>query len=76
MAAWLGIVAPAGTPPPVIRQLNAELARVLGHPALKEKLTQLGAEVSPSSPEDFGAYLKAELAKWAQAVKESGAKVE
>ena len=76
MAAWLGVVAPAGTPQPVIRQLNNELVRVLGNPALKEKLTQLGAEVSPSSPEEFGAYLKTELVKWAQAVKESGAKVE
>jgi tripartite-type tricarboxylate transporter receptor subunit TctC len=76
MAAWLGIVAPAGTPQPVIRQLNNELVRVLGNPALKEKLTRLGAEVSPSSPEEFGAYLKSELVKWAQAVKESGAKVE
>lgn len=76
MAAWLGIVAPAGTPQPVVRQLNNELSRALGNPALKEKLTQLGAEVSASSPEEFGAYLKSELAKWAQAVKESGAKVE
>ena len=76
MAAWLGMVAPAGVPPALVRQLNSELTKALNSPVLKDKLAVLGAEVSPSTSEDFGAFLKTELAKWGQAVKESGAKVE
>lgn len=76
MTAWLGIVAPAGMPPALTRQLNTEITRALQTPALKDRLAQLGAEVNTGSPEEFGAFLKTEFAKWGQAVRESGARVE
>lgn len=76
MAAWLGVLAPANLPPAQTRQLNAEINKVLNAPAFKDRLAQLGAEVSPGTPEEFGAFLKTELQKWGQAVRESNARVE
>jgi tripartite-type tricarboxylate transporter receptor subunit TctC len=76
MAAWLGIVGPAGMAPALVRQLNTELTRVLNAQAIRDRFTQLGMDVTPSTPEEFGTFLKAELVKWGQAVKESGAKAE
>ena len=76
MAAWLGIVGPAGMAPALVRQLNTELTRALGTPALRDRFTQLGMDVTPSTSEEFGTFLKAELVKWGQAVKESGARAD
>lgn len=76
MAAWLGVLAPANLPPAQTRQLNAEITKVLNTPAFKDRLVQLGAEVTPGTPEEFGAFLKSEFQKWGQAVRESNVRVE
>ena len=76
MAAWLGVVAPASMPAPLVKQLNAEITKAVRNPAVKERLAQLGAEVQTTSPEEFAGFLKGEMQKWAQAVRDSNARVE
>ncbi len=70
--AWFGLFAPAGTPKTLIARLNKEVADALNTPQVKATLLGQGAEVAPTSPEEFGAYVKAEAVKWARVVKESG----
>jgi tripartite-type tricarboxylate transporter receptor subunit TctC len=74
--AWFGIVAPKATPDTIVRRLNAEVNKALAMPDVKEKLLQQGAEASPESPEEFGAFIHNEVVKWGKVVKASGAKVE
>ena len=71
---WVALLAPSGTPRPVIDRLNAEALKALASPEVKEKLTTLGAEPMPMSPAQFDAFLKSETARMAQVVK--AAKVE
>jgi tripartite-type tricarboxylate transporter receptor subunit TctC len=73
---WFAFFAPAGTPAEVVARLNAEVNRVLELPDVKEKLGQLGLESRRNTPEEFGAYLREEIPKWAKAVKDSGAKAD
>ena len=73
---WQGIVAPAGTPPEVVKKLHAAVTAILATPEMKEKLISSGAEVRAQSPEQFGAFIRDEKARWAKVVKESGAKFE
>ena len=65
---WYGIVAPAGTPPGIIRKLNAELARVLATPALGTYLQREGAVPKASSPAELAGVMQAELAKWGKVI--------
>jgi tripartite-type tricarboxylate transporter receptor subunit TctC len=74
--AWIGISAPAGTPPAVVNKLNAEIVKAIHQPEFREKLLVLGAEPVGNTPAEFTTYLKAEIAKWGKAVKESGATVD
>ena len=71
---WQGIVAPAGTPPEIVKKLHTSVTAILATPEMKEKLIAAGAEVLPQSPEQFGAFIRNEKARWAKVVKESGAK--
>jgi tripartite-type tricarboxylate transporter receptor subunit TctC len=71
---WYGLLAPAKTPRPIIDRLNAEVTKVLAMPDVKEFLFNQGLDPAPGTPEKFGAYIKAETAKWAKVVKDSGAK--
>jgi tripartite-type tricarboxylate transporter receptor subunit TctC len=73
---WYGIVAPAGTPRAIIDQLNAEVTKILGMPDVKATLFNQGLDPAPGTPEQFGAYIRAERIKWAKVIKESGAKAE
>jgi tripartite-type tricarboxylate transporter receptor subunit TctC len=72
--AWFGLVAPAGTPKPIVDKLAAETQRILKLPDVRERISALGAEVVGDSPEEFNAFMKSELAKWAKVIKD--AKVE
>jgi tripartite-type tricarboxylate transporter receptor subunit TctC len=73
---WHGILAPAGTAPEIVAKLNAEIARVLAQPAVKERLVGQGLDPVGGTSEQFGAYLKTEISKWAVVVKASGARPE
>ena len=73
---WHGLVAPAGTPKSVIEALHRALAETLKDAGVRQKLAALGVDVAPDTPEEFAAYIKAEIPKWAAVIKASGAKVE
>ena len=74
---WIGIAAPAKTPPAILDKLNAEIRRILGTPEVKEKLATLAfAQVDDNSREAFAAFIKSEMTKWAKVVKDSGAKID
>ena len=70
---WLGLLAPAGTPKDVLATLRAGLGRAMAAPALKQQLVTLGIEPAFGTPEEFAALIRAELPKWADIVKRSGA---
>lgn len=72
--AWFGLFAPAKTPKPIVTKLNQEIVRALELKESKDLLLKQGAEAAPTSPEEFGAYVKSEIVKWTRVVKESGAK--
>jgi len=72
--AWFGLFAPAKTPKAIVTQLNREIVRALELKETKDLLLKQGAEAAPTTPEEFGAYVKSEIVKWARVVKESGAK--
>jgi tripartite-type tricarboxylate transporter receptor subunit TctC len=73
---WLGVMAPAKTPKPIIDKLNAEIGKIMNRPDVKESWAKQGAVPMPMSPAEFEKYLRADIAKWAQVVKVSGAKLE
>jgi tripartite-type tricarboxylate transporter receptor subunit TctC len=69
---WFGLLAPAGTPKPVIDRLNAEIGKILAMPEFREKVSAQGLEVFASTPEQYGAMLSAESEKFARIVKAAG----
>ncbi len=75
-SSWFGMLAPAGTPPDVIHRIQQEVAKALNAPAVRERLQAQGAEPVGNTPEQFAAFIRAETAKWAKVVKDSGAKVD
>lgn len=73
---WFGTVVPAKTPAAVVARLSQEIARVLRLPEVGERLLAQGMEPMSNAPEEFAAYIKSEMTKWAKVVKASGAKAE
>jgi len=73
---WYGLLAPAGTPRPVIDRLNQAARTSLDDPATKAQLAPQGVVLQLSTPEEFGAFLRSEVATWAKVVQDSGARVE
>jgi len=73
---WYGLMAPAGTPPEMIAKLSSETAKVMAQADLKERFARLGMEPMTSTPEQFATHLRAETAKWAKIVRDSGARAE
>ena len=73
---WIGLFAPAGTPPEVVRRWSGEVTRIMQSPEIQARLLTEGARFSPNTPEQFAAFVKSEIAKWAPVVKASGARVE
>lgn len=73
---WTALLAPAGTPKAFIGKLNAEVVRVLPLPEVKEKLAGDGSEFGRNTPEELGAFIKAEIAKWGKVIKASGARAD
>ena len=73
---WFGVFAPAGTRPDVNARLNTETAKILHTADMRERLAKLASEVMASTPDEFAAFQKAEIAKWARVVKASGARID
>lgn len=76
IASWLGVSAPAGTPPRVIARLNAEIVKIVQQPDFAERLAIDGAELQVTSPELFTRYVEAEIQKWGKVIRDSGTKGE
>ena len=73
---WFGVFAPAGTRAESVTRLNAEIVKILHTADMRERLTKLASEVMADTPEQFAAFQKAEIAKWAKVVRDSGARID
>lgn len=73
---WAGVLAPAGTPRPLIQTLHAAVVKVVQMPDVKENFAKQGLEVVGSTPENFGNFIRTEIVKWTKVVRDSGAKVD
>lgn len=76
VVAWGGLVGPGNLPKEIVARLNSEIRTALSNPAVKERFRTLGADVDPSTPEEFRELSRRETEKWARVVKISGAKVD
>jgi len=68
---WFGLLAPPQTPPEIVRQLNEVIVAAMGTPEFRDHLATLGAEPKPQTPEEFGRYINADVAKWSKLVKDN-----
>jgi len=75
-AYWFGLAAPAGTPPTVLAKLEAALSEVLAMPDLRKRMTEMGAVVTPLGARQFGDYIRAEMAKWADVIAQNNIRFE
>jgi tripartite-type tricarboxylate transporter receptor subunit TctC len=76
MGSWIGLVAPAGTPSPIIDKLQQEVVRITADPATAEKLDKAGINAVTSTPAEFDAFFRSEAVRWTKMVKESGIKLQ
>jgi tripartite-type tricarboxylate transporter receptor subunit TctC len=73
---WFGLLAPGGTPAPIVRKIHLETVRVLLLPDVRAKISDLGMQVIGNTPDEFAAAIKAELPRWAKVIKETGIKAD
>lgn len=71
VTSWYGVCAPAGTPNAILDKLNADITSVLRQPELQQRLMELITEITPTTREEFDRYIRAEIARWAQVIKEA-----
>lgn len=76
VVSWQGIFVPAGTPRPVVDRLHSEILKILQTPEMQERLKGLGMQPSNFTPDQFAAFQKAEVEKWAQVVRAANIKLE
>lgn len=72
MGTWFALLAPAGTPAGIVAQLNKEIVKVVGLPDVRQQLVNQGVEPSASSPEEAGAFLRKDVARWGKIIKDAG----
>jgi tripartite-type tricarboxylate transporter receptor subunit TctC len=72
---WIGLFAPTGTPPEILARLQRDIARALAAPEARAQIASTGVDVSIAGAEDFGAFVRAEHAKWGKVVRDTGATV-
>ena len=72
VVSWVGLVAPAGTPTPIIERLNAELAKVLAMPEVQRSLATLGSRASPGTPDAMQSFVAGQIRQWQRVVEEAG----
>ncbi|HXX85236.1 MAG TPA: tripartite tricarboxylate transporter substrate binding protein [Casimicrobiaceae bacterium] len=73
---WLGIMAPKGTPPEVVKRLNAEIGKIVARPEVRDEWARQGALAMSMTPDEFGRYLSDDIVKWERIVKISGARAD
>ena len=73
---WYGLMAPAGTPEPIVRKLHDDTVAVLARPDVKEAFAKQGADVETSTPEEFAKMIASEKARWAEVIRKSGATID
>jgi tripartite-type tricarboxylate transporter receptor subunit TctC len=73
---WFGLLGPAKLPTSVVSTANTELNKALNSPELRKKLEDQGLNITPTSSDEFAKLIRADITKWAQVVKESGAKAD
>jgi tripartite-type tricarboxylate transporter receptor subunit TctC len=73
---WSGVVAPAGTPEPIIRRVNADAGAVLRDPAVAARMREMGAFPDPGTPEEFAAFIRAEITKWREVARAADVRLE
>ena len=73
---WIGVFAPAGTPADIVAKLNSEIMRIMRLPDVQSRLANEGAKFKPTTPNEFAAFVKAEIAKWGKVIRDSGARVD
>lgn len=76
VSAWDALVAPAGTPAPVVARLNAAVQKALADPELRRQLQERGAEAAPGTPQALSAFIRTELKRWGDGVRRSGAQID
>ena len=74
ISVWLGLVAPKGTPKPIIDKIHAEVVKILNDPAVKEKSERTGNYPVTTTPEQFSAFMRKEADRWGKVIKDSGIK--
>jgi tripartite-type tricarboxylate transporter receptor subunit TctC len=72
---WFGLLAPAGTPAPIIAKLHGDIAKIAAQADMQERLAQLGLDAAVNSPDEFAAVIKADIAKWAKVIKDANIKL-
>ena len=73
---WFGFVVPAKTPPAVVKQLNADMVKVVKLPEIRDRLIAMGYRPIANTTDEFDAFIRAEIAKWAKVIKDSGARLD
>jgi tripartite-type tricarboxylate transporter receptor subunit TctC len=73
---WYGLLGPAGLPAPILKRLHTEIVRIVQQQAFRDRVSAEGSEVVTNTPEEFREFLRADVAKWAKVLKESGAKLD
>ena len=76
VSVWYGLLAPAGTPKAIVARLNADVTRALQTPDLRERFTKMGSTATPSTPDEFEAFIKRDYDRWARVIKNAGIKPE
>ena len=73
---WYGVLAPAGTPRPIVDRINTEMVKILKLPDVRERFFAIGADPIGNRPEEFDALIKSEITKWAKVIKEAGMRID
>jgi tripartite-type tricarboxylate transporter receptor subunit TctC len=73
---WNALLAPAGTPKPIVNRLNQAVVQILKSPQARERYAKVGAEIRYNSPEEFRVFIRSEIAKWAKVMRATGVSME
>lgn len=73
---WIGVLAPAGTPKPIVERLNTEIVKIVTAPDVKARFAKQGVEVAPTTPDKFNEFLRSEVDRWGKVVQEAGIKAD